>query len=410
MEIASYIFDLPETLSRWDPKIVLLPVSFSGRNCKNLLQILNMYYRSYFVDLAYEQLYHSFNEAYRTPEDEFSCKHVLHLAWGAFHSNFLIKHGVSKGNIRIKGNPVYSLYRPPYAHYYPSKSILAKKHNLNPDKPWILIPENYKAAFLPDAKLRSYINRGAGKSETYNYQEFDRASFKRVIKWWTELAKLEVAEIIIRPRPVTLKKSFIDACKQLAGEIPANLRFIKAGSVREWILASDAVVSSISTCLIEAAIAQKSVYMMEPITIPSYLRMDWYDFVPGLRTLPEFIDALTVSYPNTNWKTLHRWAENNMMLKKDPILNLVDLITNACEGIIELPDPPGREFIRQPLNYRYQGAEKPLTNQQSTRSDEVKDYPKKNAEFSKKVYYYEHDQFDISEVERRVSRWATNLV
>jgi hypothetical protein len=117
----------------------------------------------------------------------------------------------------------------------------------------------------------------------------------------------------------------------MVGVPVANLHFIKDESVREWILASDMVASSYSTSLIEAAIADKPVYMVEPVPIPESLYSDWYDFVPRLRDAREFQDACRTDARVVD-NRLRDWATSEMLSRGDPILGLAKFISELVTG------------------------------------------------------------------------------
>ena len=57
-------------------------------------------------------------------------------------------------------------------------------------------------------------------------------------------------EIILRPRPSVSTGEFLGFFRHRVGGDTGRIRFLKEGSVREWIMASDVVISSYSTSLI----------------------------------------------------------------------------------------------------------------------------------------------------------------
>ena len=74
------------------------------------------------------------------------------------------------------------------------------------------------------------------------------------------------------------------AVKEIIDIVPARMHFIKEKSVREWIMASDMVISSLSTSLVEAAIAGKPAYLLEPYPCPEFLQVDWQDYITTIST------------------------------------------------------------------------------------------------------------------------------
>ncbi len=124
---------------------------------------------------------------------------------------------------------------------------------------------------------------------------------------------------------------------------------IKDGTVREWILASDVMLSSYSTSLIEAAVAHKNIYMIEPVPFPDYVMADWYQWIPKLETSDHFLDAVFSQDMEANYSGLLDWAEGNMMANGDAILNIADLLAGMLTGDRTLFE--GQEIQVKP-NYR----------------------------------------------------------
>lgn len=340
LEIASIVFDLENTLERWQPQVVALPFCL-GANTYGIRRILPVWNDAVYVNLSYEQIFYKINKEYRVPQDTFVREHLLHHAWGDFYAEYLQSHGVPKKHIVINGNPSYTLYRLPYSAYFESRTDLAKRYRLDASKRWVFIPENYKTAFLPEHTLQKYIRLGADESETYQHRDFDLASLREVIQWWVQAARLGTVELIVRPRPVTPKARFMKACLEMGGEIPQHLHIIKDGTVREWGLASDVVVSSYSTTLIEAAVADKPIYILMPIPFPEFLQQEWYDLVPKIESLSAFLQVTTNSELLSPGEPLKAWAERTMMSRGDAIRNLADLLASVHRRKRPIPTPPG---------------------------------------------------------------------
>ncbi|MDP3879959.1 MAG: hypothetical protein Q8Q07_06630, partial [Dehalococcoidales bacterium] len=197
---------------------------------------------------------------------------------------------------------------------------------------------NYRWAFINDSTINWRVSQGADRSELLSMREFARDSLSYLLKWCNETAKHEQLEIIFRPKPVTMLTEMEDFFKErVSSTRAAGLHFIKGESVREWILAGDATISSFSTTLIEAAVAGKPAYMVEPLPISEAFSADWYEYVPRLRNAAEFNNAcLGKSVPGTN--NLKTWAEREMLSNGDPISNLVDFIYTLAQ---QQPSPVG---------------------------------------------------------------------
>jgi len=355
LDITSMVSGRKKTLDKWDPCVVAIPYSYVGLASPDLREISDSFPKARFVDLAYEQLYHTFNKSFRIPRDDFARRGVLHHAWADFHVEFLKQHGVPGSRIVVNGNPACALYDKRYSRYFESKEDLARKHGLDSGKPWLLVSENYKAAFLPTSKIKWYIWQGASVRDAFDYRKFDRTSFAEVVRWWYALAEQGAVEVVVRPRPVTKCDSFAQACSRLAGELPKCLHIIKDGTIREWILASNWVMSSISTTLIEAAVAHRPVYMLMPMPPPRYLHMPWYDLVPRVSTESEFLGVTARPSTDCSWQALHDWARQTMLSRGDPIDEMASILAAVCSDKHAVPgmggtDPSARDPGEAPVS------------------------------------------------------------
>jgi hypothetical protein len=161
-------------------------------------------------------------------------------------------------------------------------------------------------------------------------REFCRESLAQLLLWCNEAGKNDELEIVFRPRPATNSQLMDEFFKEHVGSPTRQLHFTKAETVREWILASDVVMSSYSTSLIESAIAGKPIYMVEPIPIPESLSCDWYDLVSRIHTNADFQQACMAPVTD-NYCDLQNWAEGAMLSNGDPIHGLADFIAGLVQ-------------------------------------------------------------------------------
>jgi hypothetical protein len=405
LKIASIVFDLENTLERWQPQVVALPYCYEA-DTFGIRRILPVWSNAVFLNLSYEQIFHKINKDYKMPQDTFAREHVLHHAWGDFYAEYLQSHGVPRENIAVNGNPSYTLYRPPYCAYFEPRTDLAKRYGLDEGKRWIFIPENYGRAFVSEGKLREYIRLGSDEAEVYQHRDFDLASLRGAIQWWIQAAKQGTVELIVRPRPATPKARFVKACLEVGGEIPQHLHFIKDGTVREWGLASDIIVSSYSTTLIEAAVANKSIYMLMPSPFPRFLHQEWCDLVPKIESLSAFLQVTTNSELVATGEPLKTWAERTMMSRGDAISNLVDLLASVYRGERPVPTPPGIAGIPIPTPKFSASAKRTRILRGRTRRRLARVWRRIRGQPGDG---HEKDDFHPSDVVRRASKWTQVL-
>lgn len=115
--------------------------------------------------------------------------------------------------------------------------------------------------------------------------------------------------------------------------LPQNFHIIQDLSIREWILASDLVMSSHSTSLIEAAIADKPVYMIDPVFLPSSLQVDWYKYLKRIKTREELLNICSKALDSSSGKRLKVWAKKTFLAHGDSILNLANYIGEICKNL-----------------------------------------------------------------------------
>ena len=184
-------------------------------------------------------------------------------------------------------------------------------------------------------------------------REFCEQSLADTILWCNEVSKKGDVEMVIRPRPSTTLDVFLEAIDRILPEITERLHIIQEESVREWILASDVVVSSYSTSLIEAAIAGKAVYMVEPYPIPDPLRAKWHDLLPHIKTGKEFSKACSLTAAQGTGYRLNQWARKSMMAHGDSIRRLADYLVQLHEEKISFPRALPWEVVSPDVKNRW---------------------------------------------------------
>lgn len=385
MAIASVNFDPYDTIVRHAPKVVAFPW-FNEDNDVAIRKVRKYWPDAVYLNLAYEQVFQQINQKVKAPHGSFARDQVRHHAWGEFYKTYLVGHGVPEQHVTVNGNPAFGLYRQPYRRFFPSKTELAGRFGLNPSLPWLLVPENYGAAFYPDAYIDQMVKWGAAREEAEAYREFARRSLAEMCRWLASAAGPN-REIILRPRPYTRLAAFEASVRQAIGEPPAGLHVIQEGTVREWILAADQVMTSYSTSLIEAAVADKPVAMIVPEPLPEFVRNPWYDLVPQLGTRDDFVQM--VEERSATQEPLRAWAESTMLPYGDPLRNMADWMAGLCRE----SKANGRMGVADKLDAQVHRALRGLKRALKGNIDKA----------------VEHDRFDQSEVEARTQRWAQIL-
>jgi surface carbohydrate biosynthesis protein len=331
--------ELSPSLSQREPSLVVVP-SCTTREFAHK-EVFQKLPRVPLLNIACEQLFSPANRQYRLPRDQFAREHVLHLAAGEFFRDWLLDSGVPRPHIALTGSATFQLYRHPYRTFYDCRrEAIAAAHGLQVQLPWILLPENFGAAFFKPSHVRKRVRGGYDRQELAAYIEYTQRSFRKIAAWCGEVAATGRVELIIRPRPAVSRtvftSAFLDACQ---GGQSRHLHFIKEGSVREWIFASQMVLSSYSTTLLEAAVAGRPAYLLAPYPVPKSASSDWHEFTPqvsDLDTLQQLIhhpESAAVS------DHLRRWAQARLLSHGDAIENIARIISDICRGKRMTPNP-----------------------------------------------------------------------
>lgn len=167
-------------------------------------------------------------------------------------------------------------------------------------------------------------------------------------------------------------------------------------------MASDVVVSSYSTSLIEAAIAHKPIVMLAPKPFPEYLHSDWYDLVPTAASLGEFLAMIDNDNPDLTWAPLASWAEEEMMSCGDSISNLADYLVAVQQHRIAAPQYT-RVQVREPKTRKLHVLRSTLGVGRQTLEDVF------HVKFGGRMLDHEEDTFWKSDVSRRVEAWRAIL-
>ena len=320
------------------PRLITVPYCGSRRFVPR--DILERFPKSPVLSLTCEQLLSRENRRYRLPKDDFARQQVIYGAAGDFYRNWLINAKVDRSNIDVVGSLPFQLYREPYRRMFEShRNALAMQHGLNPNLPWVLFPENFGAAFFSISQARKRILGGYRPRHLLAYIKYAKKSFAEIARWCSSAgATSSDFELIVRPRPAMSYDIFTRQFREAANiDQSTRLRFIKEGPIQEWILASQLVISSYSTTLLEAAAAGTPAFLLAPYAIPESASSEWHRNAPFIRSNDQFQALLSDPNAATLAPSLSEWAEANLLGRGDAIQNVARLISDICLGARETP-------------------------------------------------------------------------
>ena len=391
-------------LNKIKPKLLLTPFF---RSLNSIISpFVYKWNESKIINLCYEQVFRSHQLKFREPKGDFVKEKVIHICWGDKFKEFLYENNVRDENLFVNGNLQYQLYKEPYNIVYDSKDILAKKYNISSERNWLLFPENYGALFGGDKSVTNPVSSDLDLS--VKVKDFVQKSFRETMQWIDKFSKSKDFEVIIRPRPMTPKEKLIEAYKEINGSISSNIHFIKEDKARDWILSSDYIVSNYSTTLIEASLANKKTFMLEPYEFPAYMVNEWYKYIPKLNNYKDLnsIDKENSLQPNT----LKSWAISNISPDFDVIEKIVSYLALELNNYNPISNNVDNYYVKDNVEIPKPVGVKYHTKKIASKILQLTHFNK----IYKKDYHLHHeiaelDKISDAKISKEISRWEILL-
>jgi surface carbohydrate biosynthesis protein len=402
LTIANVYADAPLLLAGPAPPVVLTPFFYAAEDVV-LRDYVKAWPQTRILNLAWEQVFYPSHQLIKAPRDKFTRKKVTHLAWSRTFTDYLEANGVFPDRIKLVGHAMYRLYGEPYRRYFAGREALARAFGLDPSKPWVFVPENYRWAFFTDSKLKKLGQRGPEADELETMRGYCRRSLRSLMEWCDALARSGEAEVILRPRPATSREELAKFSAEVFGDRTPAFRTLKDRSAREWVLACDVAASSYSTVLIEAALAGKAIVRVEPEPTPEGLRYDWCELAPPAHDEAGFLAACRARDAEGS-VPLRDWAETQFFPAGDPVVQLLETVAEAVKQAAEAPFPPTtvRPSPGLPFWLRFIASALPPDPRHALFARHAPGYF-----FNRDTH--EKDLFGAADVRARTARWAKLL-
>lgn len=266
------------------PKVVVTPWCYDDEDMKTLCVYHGQQEVGFdIVNLHCEQITSDDASDFLLPSGK--AKEIYHCAWGDYFKNQLLECGVNEDHICVTGSPRLDFFRKKYGDLCISKNQLAKDHDLDEKKRWILIAGNYTAAFMSDETLDILEKRGIGGARENSKLSAD--TYRVVLDWLDNVLASQDAdntEIIYRPHP---SEPITKEIKELESKYKC-FHVIKEHAIRDWLLSSDFMFMWNSTSSIEAAYADIPILALRPIEIPEHLKFELLDNIEQIRDYEAF--------------------------------------------------------------------------------------------------------------------------
>lgn len=401
-DIRNYYADMPLNLARYDPRVVVHPFFYES-DVEPGASYFAAWPDAIPVNMAWEQILYSIAKQIKLPRDAYATGSVRHVCWTDAYRRQLEATGVPASNTILAGSPVMHFYRGRSLRgYFKSRADLAVEYGLDPEGKWVLFPENYRWAFIKKGQRKIFLKNGASAEWIEQAQQYCRESMKVLFHALASLDQPDDPVFILRPRPATAASIFAEYIQANEPAALGNVKIIKGESARDWILASDHVISSYSTTIIEAALAGKPVNVFSPVPFPEALADDWYEKVDLLETGEALLGAIRAPARPETATPLADWAAARFLPSGDPCAQIAKAIHDAWR---RTSTTPGTVADRNRLGWLRRSREEIRTRLQ--RGALYHRFARfRHPKYAFTLRKHEKDLFSAVEVARRVSRWA----
>ena len=215
------------------------------------------------VNLHWEQMLSDTQEAEPWFNFEGNAKKCVQTCWGAATQKRLVAHGVPAQNAPVTGAVMMDFLRPEFDGYFLDKKALCRRHGLDAGKRlWL-----YISSF-------GYASMGAGEvaelsamanTDFTEFARVNRDSMAKTLDWFDRyLAAHPDEQLVYRRHPSEWNSP---ALADLAAKRP-NFHVIFEDSVKQWIVAADAIAIWMSSAIAEVYFAHKTCHILRPSPIP----------------------------------------------------------------------------------------------------------------------------------------------
>lgn len=237
-----------------------------------------------YVSHRWEQMITQIGEKFKAPYTKFEKEKVKFFVWNEYFKNYLISHNVKKENIFITGKISNNILFNLKSKSSEFRKKFADEFNLDLSKQWLFFPMNYSWAYRDKEKIEHMISRGYDRKIAYSLKEYTDKSFEKFKDFLKSIDRNRY-EVILRPHPSITEKD----CEKKLG---FKEKIIKAYSVREWIVASDVIISSWSTTVYDSYHIEKYSFRFLPYQLPEWFVNPSLEIVPTIKSIEEMENKL----------------------------------------------------------------------------------------------------------------------
>lgn len=217
------------------------------------------------INLQWEQVFNNDEDTIKFHMPKGLAQNVVHLAWGKYNKEQLIKYGVYDSLIFVTGNINMDFCCDKLKKIFKNKLEIAniyKKYNLNNNNTWILFISSFS---YTDSFIVQMVNdTSLDKKRTSSFAQFSIESQKVILDWFDRLLKSRRdIEIIYRPHPAELSNTRLKKFEQSH----TNFKIISEETVQQWIRICEYSFTWFSTSIVDAFFMGKDCQILRPIKL-----------------------------------------------------------------------------------------------------------------------------------------------
>lgn len=258
-----------QMMFKWTFKnsIVIIPNCYNTENYDYYNYSLNAR-NNYIINLQIEQVISEESEKNGFFNPSGKATKAIHCCWGNDTYNRLKSHGITEENLCLTGAIHLDFLRPEFNDFWYSKEEIAKMFNLPLNKRWMLYISSF--SYVNNEAVVNKVQESFGGKDKAGYiKDFEKLSTisQTATLEWLEQLILDDEDLVViyRSHPAETKN---DTITKLASKYKGSFFNISELNIKQWIIASDQIMTWFSTSIVESYVAKKNCFILRPYEIP----------------------------------------------------------------------------------------------------------------------------------------------
>lgn len=281
-------------------KVLLVPSFYHDK------EMLDYFYYPFgrvekIVNLRWEQYY--VNEVMDNPKEHLylypceSGRNAYHVCWGNVSHQNMIEIGISEDRLIDSGPLHMDILRDEFRDRFKTKSELLSQYKLDSNREMVLFISSFANA-TDKSSYHSYIEKFFSGNYRFDNSRIalEQSSYHLALEWFDDFLEINKDIVFIyRPHPSELVTEKLKKLEEKYDNFIVSTDY----SVKQWILASDILVTWMSTAIIEAYFANKACFIIRPVDFPIEKDMCVYKDAKFISSEEEFLRITKDSCKNS---------------------------------------------------------------------------------------------------------------